>query len=98
MALTFEERRKISRVSIPARCINAVWLLRHPWHSCFLLERDGESTEFFYHPLEKVYYYRRPGNAVKNDWQRARGMDQALSDAKRYFSEPLGIHLLEVSE
>lgn len=98
MALTFDERRKISHVSIPARCLHVVWLWRHPWQLLFVIDRDGNTTHFFYHPVEKVFYYRRPENAVKNDWQRARGLDQALSDAMRYFKEQLCLDCWEVAE
>jgi len=58
--------------------ILALWLYYHPNY----VIKSGES-EFVYDMDLNCFHFRKPSNRVRNQWQRARGMDAWLSSAIR---------------
>lgn len=75
--------RKVKNTGIPQSCLLAVWLWRNPLQPVF----DNKGVWYVYDPYDKCFYYKNPNNAVRNEWQRARGLDQWLGQAMKYFPE-----------
>lgn len=72
--------------SIPAECVLAYWLFKHP--GCRIHHSNG--TFYVYDAEKQHFLYCKPGNKVRKDWYRARGMDSWLLRARRHFSDILG--------
>jgi len=81
-----EIRRELRKPGIPYDCLLAVYLWRHPWQQA-ILTCNRKVSWFFYHPIDKCFYSKTPDNKVHNDWVRARGMDQNLAQAMKFFPE-----------
>ena len=75
--------RKISTTGIPEECVLAVFLWRNPYQPIF----NKFGHWYVYLPVEQCFYCNNPNNSVRNDWQRARGMDDYLKTAMKYFPD-----------
>lgn len=79
-----KEMEILRKPAFPSSAVLAAYMYQHPWQQVFI-PSGSKVTWFFYHPIDQCFYCRTPDNKVRNDWQRARGMDGFLATAQKYF-------------